>query len=102
MATSRDSSQDTDAEITADPSDEIWEEIRRSFLAGDDDTAARERLAAGFPIYYSKPDTPRGLVIKRHPCGRRELVRCDPVGDEVIQVLGKSMPELAPSREPTD
>lgn len=102
MATSRDSSQDTDTEITADPSDEIWEEIGRSLMAGDDNTAARELLAAGIPIYYSEPDTPRGLVIKRHPCGRHELVRFDPAGDQVIQVLEKSSPELASSSEPSE
>ncbi|MAO54723.1 MAG: hypothetical protein CMM61_03370 [Rhodospirillaceae bacterium] len=72
--------------VSTDPSEEIWKAIRRAAKT-DDDTAARERLAAGFPIYYSEDDTPDGLVIKRHPCGRRELVRCDPAGDQVIRVL---------------
>lgn len=70
----------------ADPSDTIWREIGRALRKGDG-SAALARLAAGYPIYYSEPDTPAGLVIKRHPCGRRELVRCDPAGDQVIRVL---------------
>ena len=41
----------------------------------DDDTAARAHLAAGRDIYYRKPDTPTGLVIREYPGGRRELVR---------------------------
>ncbi|UTW51914.1 hypothetical protein KFF05_00475 [bacterium SCSIO 12827] len=80
------SSGNDDTAVSADPSEEIWKAIRRASKK-DDDTAARERLAAGFPIYYSEDDTPAGLVIKRHPCGRRELVRCDPAGDQVIRVL---------------
>tara|TARA_B100000965_G_scaffold315202_1_gene275388 strand:+ start:1714 stop:1974 length:261 start_codon:yes stop_codon:yes gene_type:complete len=69
-----------------DPSDALWNAIRRA-CKKDDDTAARERLAAGLLIYYSEDDTPDGLVIKRHPCGRRELVRCGPAGDKVIRIL---------------
>lgn len=36
--------------------------------------AARERLAAGQPIYYREGDTPAGQVIKEYPDGHRELV----------------------------
>ena len=38
-------------------------------------TAAREHLAAGRWIYYRERDTPRGLLVKEYPDGRRELVR---------------------------
>lgn len=53
----------------------------------DDGAAAKAHLQAGFPIYYVKDDTPEGLLIKEHPNGRRELVRFDEDGDEVIRVL---------------
>ncbi len=44
--------------------------------------AARDHLAAGYPIYYSESDTPAGLIIKEYPDGRRELVRFDYAGEE--------------------
>lgn len=53
----------------------------------DDGAAAKEHLQAGFPIYYAKDDTPAGLLIKEHPNGRRELVRFNRAGDEVIRAL---------------
>lgn len=52
-----------------------------------DSSAAREHLDAGFPIYYVEDDTPEGLLIKMWPDGRRELVRFDEAGDEVVRVL---------------
>ena len=51
----------------------------------DDGAAAREHLAAGFPIYYSEDDTPAGAVIKEYPDGRRELVRFDREGEHRFQ-----------------
>jgi hypothetical protein len=51
----------------------------------DDGAAAREHLAAGFPIYYSEDDTPAGAVIKEYPDGRRELVRFDRDGEHPFQ-----------------
>jgi len=51
----------------------------------DDGAAAREHLAAGFPIYYSEDDTPAGAVIKEYPDGRRELVRFDREGEHHFQ-----------------
>jgi hypothetical protein len=56
-------------------------------LERTDGSAAREQLAAGFPIYYRKDNTPPGLLIKKYPDGRRELVRFNRAGDEVIRVL---------------
>jgi hypothetical protein len=40
----------------------------------DDDSAAREILAAGRPIHLRRPDTPKGCVIRRWPDGREELI----------------------------
>ena len=49
-------------------------ELESDFMH-DDDSAARAHLAAGREIYYRKPDTPAGHVIREYPGGRRELVR---------------------------
>lgn len=69
-----------------DPNAWIILELLLGTLEGDD-SAAREHLAAGFPIYYGHDDTPEGLQIKQWPDGRRELVRFEEAGDEVIRVL---------------
>ncbi len=53
--------------------------------ASDDGQAARERLAAGLPIYIRDETTPAGLVIKQYPDGRRELVAFDQSGEKVVQ-----------------
>lgn len=45
-----------------------------TMLAEEDDSAAREHLAAGQPIYYCEDDTPDRYVIKEYPDGRKELV----------------------------
>jgi len=44
------------------------------WLENPDDFAARELLAEGWPVYYVEDDTPEGLVIKKHPDGRRQLI----------------------------
>jgi hypothetical protein len=44
----------------------------------------RAHLARGNPIYVSTPDTPKGLVEKRFPDGRRQVVRFDLAGENVI------------------
>ena len=69
-----------------DPNEALWRDLLHA-LQHDDGAAAKEHLQAGFPIYYAKDDTPAGLLIKEHPNGRRELVRFDRAGDEVIRAL---------------
>ncbi len=69
-----------------DPNEHLWRELGRKLRSGDG-SAAREHLDAGFPIYYGDDDTPEGLLIKQWSDGRRELVRFDEAGDEVIRVL---------------
>ena len=64
----------------------LWDVIA-SGLKRDGDLAAREHLAAGRSVYYTDDDTPEELLIKRHPDGRRELVRHRRDGDEVIRAL---------------
>jgi hypothetical protein len=46
----------------------------------DDDSEARNTLARGLPIYYTEPSTPRGLVIRESPDGRKDLLRVAPDG----------------------
>lgn len=53
---------------------DLWPEIVAA-LSQDDGAAAKEHLAAGFPIYYGEADTPEDAIIKEYPDGRRELVR---------------------------
>lgn len=65
---------------------DLWREIEAA-LWEDDGAAAREHLAAGFPIYYSEPDTPGDVVIKEYPDGRRELVRFDHDGEHLVSAL---------------
>ncbi|MCM8739329.1 hypothetical protein M5E06_35220 [Azospirillum sp. A1-3] len=43
-------------------------------LEQDAGAAARGHLAEGQPIYYRKPNTRPGCVIKEYPDGRKELV----------------------------
>jgi len=54
-------------------------------LAHDDAAAAKEHLAAGFPIYFREADTPAGLVIKKYPDGRQELICFDLTGEKVVR-----------------
>lgn len=72
------------AQKEIDPNEQLWRELD---TADGDDSAAREHLAAGFPIYYRERSTPAGLQIKKYPDGRRELVRFRRSGDEVISTL---------------
>ena len=54
-------------------------------LAHDDGAAARNHLAKGNPIYCTTADTPAGLVEKRFPDGRRQLVHFDENGEHVVR-----------------
>jgi hypothetical protein len=67
-----------------DASERLWSDLEK---ADGDSSAARTHLAAGRAIYYVEDDTPTGLQIKEHPDGRRELVRFNRAGDEVIRAL---------------
>ncbi|MDR5791673.1 hypothetical protein P9281_34570 [Caballeronia sp. LP003] len=65
------------------PTDADWDEFERQ-LANDDGAAAKEHLAAGFPIYYREDDTPEGACLKEYPDGRREFVTFDVDRGEVF------------------
>jgi hypothetical protein len=65
---------------------DLWDVIALG-LERDTDAAARAHMAAGRAIYFSERDTPAGLLVKKHPDGRRELVRYSREGDEVIRAL---------------
>ena len=70
----------------ADPDDKEWDAFVK--LASEDDgEAVTSHFMAGRPVYYAESTTPPGLLIKEYPCGRLELVRFDPKGDEVTDVL---------------
>jgi hypothetical protein len=56
-------------------------------VVDDDGAAAKEHLDAGRAIYYIENATPKGFLVKEHPNGRRELVRFNPEGDEVVGIL---------------
>lgn len=53
-------------------------------ISHDDGAAASNHLASGNPIYCTTADTPAGLVEKRFPDGRRQLVRFDLNGEHVV------------------
>ena len=65
---------------------DLWPEIEAA-LWEEDDTAAGEHLAAGFPIYYSEPDTPGEVAIKEYSDGHRELVRFDHDGEHLVSAI---------------
>lgn len=69
-----------------DPDDELAAIIENAALH-DDGAEARSHLEAGFPIYYSEPETPEGVIIKKYPDGRRELVRFDLHGEHFVQAI---------------
>jgi hypothetical protein len=69
-----------------DPDAELAEIIEHAAL-NDDGAAARWHLEAGFPVYYSEPETPEGVIIREYPGGRRELVRFNLEGEHFVQAL---------------
>lgn len=69
-----------------------WTSFVRAVIH-DDGAAAREHLEAGRAIYYVEDATPKGLLIKEHPGGLRELVRFKPDGDLVVAVLNNVTPD---------
>ncbi|WP_205804411.1 hypothetical protein [Burkholderia sp. Ac-20365] len=54
----------------------LWEELERDLARGDD-SAAREHLRAGNPVYVGAPRAWAGSVLRLHPDGRREIVQLD-------------------------
>ncbi len=69
------------------PLDDMTPAGLEAFLATishDDGAAAHGHLARGNPIYCTTADTPAGLVEKRFPDGRRQLVRFDLKGEHVV------------------
>ncbi|MBB4642697.1 MULTISPECIES: hypothetical protein [Sphingomonadaceae] len=76
----------TQLKSPVDPDDELATIIINAALH-DDGAAARSHLEAGFPVYYSEPETPADAVIKEYPGGRRELVRFDLHGEHFVQAM---------------
>lgn len=70
-----------------DKSPEPLDDMFVGWLNAPDDFAARNALAAGFPVYYVEDDTPHGLVIKEHPDGRRQLVSGAGASQKVVRDL---------------
>ena len=67
------------------PADQAAQPVRRRPGYGSE---ARRHLEAGRPIYYMEPNTPKGLVIREYPDGRREFVRLDQNGAiEVVEPI---------------
>jgi hypothetical protein len=64
----------------------FWMSFENALLH-DDGTAAREHLAAGFPIYVQTVDTPIGFVEKRYPDGRVAFVTIDCDGERLTSPL---------------
>jgi len=57
--------------------DEAFWAAFESELMNDDGAAAKEHLAAGFPIYFRDADTPAGSALDfRRPERRRKIYAC--------------------------
>ncbi|HDR9474389.1 hypothetical protein BMD20_29490 [Burkholderia multivorans] len=61
-----------------------------SDIARDDGAVARRHLAQGNPVYYKTEATPKGMIEKRLPDGRRQLVKWDSEGEHVVSELALS------------
>jgi hypothetical protein len=78
-------SHTTDSEMPINEPD-FWVSLARS-IDRDADAAARDHLAHGYPVYCQAEGAERDVVEKRHPDGRRELVRFDLTGEHVVREL---------------
>ncbi len=72
----------------------LWNDLERD-LARDDDSAAREHLLAGNPVYVGAPQAWPGCVMRLHPDGRREIVQLDQASGvfSVVAELDRLPPE---------
>ena len=61
-----------------------------SDIARDDGAVARRHLEAGNPVYVHTAETPAGMIEKRFPNGRRQLVTWDSSGEHVVSELALS------------
>jgi hypothetical protein len=71
--------------MTVEEETAFWDEFALA-LDRDDGAAVRDHLAAGNPVYYNTLTTPRGVVEKHYPDGRRELVMFDLDGEHLVSV----------------
>ena len=62
----------------------FWSKLTQEMMVGED-SAARETLAVGRPVYYREKDTPAGLSLKKYPDGRIELVKLTMDSETVIR-----------------
>ena len=67
-----------------DHMDPVEEAVFVAIFSRDDGAAARSHFARGQPIYCVAKDTPAGVIEKRYPDGRREYVRFDRDGEQVV------------------
>lgn len=63
-----------------------WHHLTRA-LANDDGAAAQQHLDAGNPVYHRTPTTPKDVIEKLFPDGRRQLVTWDRNGEHVVADL---------------
>jgi len=69
-------SNDTIENMTPEQDQAFWLQ-----LGYDDDAAAHDHLARGFPVYFQTSETPAGVIEKLYPNGHREYVRFDLTGE---------------------
>ncbi|WP_244851820.1 hypothetical protein [Caballeronia sp. SL2Y3] len=69
--------------VSDDDEKTFWDEFDR-FVRSDEGDAAKEHLAAGFPIYVQTDETPDDVVEKRYPDGRVEFVTFDRDGEKSV------------------
>ncbi|WP_244110455.1 hypothetical protein [Burkholderia ambifaria] len=68
-----------------DPLDQMsWTDLETA-IAHDDGEAAKSHLDAGHPVYIHDASTPKGLVTKIWPDGKREHVKFGTQGEIAIR-----------------